>query len=93
MFVWRLLPSQRWRDPGQKWKLSWLRLSIASFILMVMSFSSVSALLNAPPSPEQKFVEACTELNGILIRDDSGLSMRHKAVCVDRGAVLGWLKR
>ena len=93
MFLWRLLPSHRWSDPGKKWKVSWLRLIMASLVLMVMSFSSVSALLNAQQSPEEKFVEACSKLNGFLIRDDDGLSMRPKALCIHREALLGWLKR
>ncbi len=93
MYIWHLLPHQLWRDPGKEWNISWPRLGLACLFLMAMSFMTVDAYLNLPVSEEAQFEEACRQLGGVLVRDSDGVTMDAKALCIQREALLGLLKK
>jgi hypothetical protein len=93
MYLWHLLPHQLWRDPGKEWRISWSRLALACLFLTAMSFMTVHAYLNMPKSEEERFMEACRQLGGVLVRNGDGVTMDAKALCIQRDALLGLLER
>ena len=74
-------------------RLNIKRLTAASALVAITTFTCVHAALNAAPSEEQVFMDRCRQLNGLAIQDPEGKTMDKKMICLRKEAVLGWLAR